>query len=245
MKQQDFYELAARMEEECGDWENAEGLSREAEASILRKAEELERRSAEEKKTAGRRFRLRKRYAVLLAAAMTLLLGLGVAGDRAWISDSSDLERTTEVTTKVNNEEKESVLREEEKIYQEIGETLGIVPMRLGYFPEGMELDSYTIMEATGWAYLCYLYEEHIIYVQMAKEHAETSINIQWDGSSRKLENIANIYGHEIEAYCIDEEHHNYGARLSYGNGYYDIFGTFEEETDFLEILNWIYFKKL
>lgn len=245
MKQQDFYELAARMEEDCGDWENAEGLSREAEASILRKAEELERRSAEEKKTAGRRFRLRKRYAVLLAAAMTLLLGLGVAGDRAWISDSSDLERTTEVTTKVDNEEKEDILREEEKIYQEIGETLGIVPMWLGYVPEGMELDSYTIMESTGWAYLYYLYDGKTVQIQMAKDTIEISSNIQWDGSSRQLDDVENIFGYEIEAYCIDEEHHNYGARLSYGNGYYDIFGTFGEEEEFLEILNWIYFKKL
>lgn len=245
MKQQDFYELAAKMEEDCGDWENAEDLSRETKASILRKAEELAQQSTEEKKAAGRRFRLRKRYAVLLAAALTLLMGLGVAGDRAWISDSSDLERTTEVTTKVNNEEKESVLREEEKIYQEIGETLGIVPMWLGYVPEGMELDSYTIMEATGCAYVYYLYDGQMIHVQMAKEHAETSINIQWDGGSRKLENINNVYGHEIEAYCMDEENHNYGARMSYGNGYYDIFGTFEEETEFLKILEKIYFKKL
>lgn len=245
MKQQDFYELAAKMEEDCGDWEKAEDLSRETKDSILRKAEELAQQSTEEKKAAGRRFRLRKRYAVLLAAALTLLMGLGVAGDRAWISDSSDLERTTEVTTKVNNEEKESILLEEEKIYQEIAETLGIVPMRMGYFPEGMELDSYTIMESTGWAYLYYLYDGKTVQIQMAKDTIEISSNIQWDGSYRKLDSVGNVYGHEIEAYCIDEENHNYGARLSYGNGYYDIFGTFEEEEEFLEILNWIYFKKL
>lgn len=245
MKQQDFYELAARMEEDCGDWENAEGLSREAEASILRKAEELERRSAEEKKTAGRRFRLRKRYAVLLAAAMTLLLGLGVAGDRAWISDSSDLERTTEVTTKVDNEEKEDILREEETIYQEIGETLGIVPMWLGYVPEGMELDSYTVIEDMGWAYVYYLYDDQVVSVQMAKNNTELSSNIQWDGSCRKLDNIENVYGYEVDAYCIDEEHHNYGASVKYGNGYYKISGYFDEESVFLKILEQIYFKKL
>ncbi len=43
----------------------------------------------------------------------------------------------------------------------------------------------------------------------------------------------------------MDEEHQNYGARLSYGNGYYDIFGCFSYDKEFLDILNGIYFKNM
>ena len=188
---------------------------------------------------------MKKRYIVILAAALTLLMGMGVVGDRAWIADSSDLERESEVTTKVNNEEKNSILLEEEAIYQEIAEKLGIAPMRLGYLPKGTVLDSYTIIEDTGWAYLYYLYNDNLISVKMAKRMEESSSNIQWDGESRKLENVQNKYKNEIEAYCVDEENLNYGANLTYGNGYYDIFGSFSSEEMFLEVLNGIYFKNM
>ena len=245
MKQKEFFDLAAEMEEKCGDWENSKGLSDEARARLLAKIDAMEAESADRTKEKSKVFRLKKRYIVVLAAALTLLMGMGVVGDRAWIADSSDLERESEVTTKVNNEEKNSILLEEEAIYQEIAEKLGIAPMRLGYLPKGTVLDSYTIIEDTGWAYLYYLYNDNLISVKMAKRMEESSSNIQWDGESRKLENVQNKYKNEIEAYCVDEENLNYGANLTYGNGYYDIFGSFSSEEMFLEVLNGIYFKNM
>lgn len=245
MKQKEFFDLAAEMEEKCGDWENSKGLSYEARARLLAKIDAIEAESADKTKEKPKVFRLKKRYIVVLAAALTLLMGMGVVGDRAWIADSSDLERESEVSTKVNNEEKESILKEEEEIYQEIAEKLGIAPMRLGYKPEGMVLDSYSIAENTGWAYLYYLYNEKVISIQMAKNNIEISSNVQWDGDAKKIEYVQNEYGHGIEAYCIDEDNHNYGARISYANGYYDVFGHFSGEEEFLEILNGIYFKNM
>ena len=41
---------------------------------------------------------------------------------------------------------------------------------------------------------------------------------------------------------CIDEEHQNYTANITYGNGYYNIAGMMEKE-EFLKILKGIYFK--
>ena len=253
MKQKEFFDLADEMEKECGDWENSEGMSKESYDALIRKVErmdreaEAEKETRTEKKTGTRRFRLRKRYVVVLAAALVLLMGTGVVGDRAWIAKSNDLERVSEVTTKVNNEEKESVLLEEEEIYQEIADKLGIAPMWLGYLPKGMELDSYPIAENTGWAYVNYLYDEKIIYIQMVKDDIEVSSNIQWDGESRKLKNIDNIHGYSenIKAYCVDEENKNYAANIKYGNGYYSILGSFSSDEEFLEILNGIYFKNL
>ena len=76
---------------------------------------------------------------------------------------------------------------------EEIAEKLGIVPMWLGYMPAGMVLDSYTIMESTGWATINYVYDDKLICVQMAKENAEVSSNVQWDGVCEKIEEISNI----------------------------------------------------
>lgn len=249
MKKKEFYDLAAEMEEACGDWENSEGLSDEALHSLISKVEAMaaEEEKAEKdsvKPVKKKHFRLRKRYVLILAAALTLVLGMGVVGDRAWIAESNDLERNSELTTKIDNEDKEDILREEEEIYQEIAEQLGIVPIWLGYIPDGMVLESYVIAENTGCAYLYYLYQDKVMSIEMAKNDIEISSNVQWDGQSRKLENIENVYGYEIEAYCIDEEHQNYGASIEYGNGYYKISGFFEEQ-EFLKILNEIYFKKL
>lgn len=242
MDQKDFFELAEEMEKECGDWENAEGLSEAALKELIAKVEAMDEKEQRNVRT----FRMKKRYLVVLAAALVLLLGMGVVGDRVWISDSRDLERQSEITTKVNNDEKVSVLREEEEIYQEIAEKLGIAPMWLGYMPEGMVLDSYMLMESTGWAYVNYLYNGKTVCVQMAKENAEVSSNVQWDGKYQKFESVSNVYGHadKIQAYCIDEENDNYGAIISYGNGFYSISGFFEK-TEFWEILKLIYFKNL
>lgn len=247
MKQNEFFDIADKMEEECGDWENSEGMSEEALQALMKKAEQkLAQKEAAKADQKVTKFRLKKRYVIVLAAALVLAMGTGVVGDRAWIAESDDMERETEVTTKVNNDEKDSNLREEEEIYQEIAEKLGIAPLWLGYIPEGMVLDSYMITEDTGWAGLYYLYKEKVIVIHMFKNSIESSTNVQWDGESYKLEGISNIHGHEddIEAYCIDEEYQNYGASISYGNGYYNITGSLEKE-EFLNILDGIYFKSM
>lgn len=245
MKQKEFFDLAAEMEEKCGDWENSKGLSDEARAKLMARIDALDKESAKKAKEKTKVFRLKKRYIVVLAAALVLLMGMGVVGDRAWIADSSDLERESEVTTKVDNEDKSDILLEEEAIYQEIAEKLGIAPMRLGWLPEGKVLDSYTIMENTGVAYLNYLYGEKLISVQMIKRSKESSSNVQWDGQARKIEDIQNEFQYEIDAYCVDEKNQNYSANLTYGNGYYNIFGSFSSEDEFLEVLNGIYFKSM
>jgi hypothetical protein len=72
------------------------------------------------------------------------------------------------------------------------------------------------------------------------------STNIQWDGNAYEIKNISNIHGYEenIEAYCIDKKNQNYSANVTYGNGYYNISGSMEEE-EFFKILDGIYFKNM
>ena len=248
MKQKEFFDLAEEMEKECGDWENSEGMSKEAYDTLMAKAAQMleAEAAAKVKKPVAKKRILKKRYVIALAAVLALVMGTGVVGDRAWISDSNDLERETEVTTKVDNEDKVDAQLEEDEIYQEIAEKLGIAPIWLGYIPEGMELDSYVIGEETGWAAVHYLYNEKVFVIEMFKESIEISSNVQWDGDAEKLNNITNVHGYEnnIEAYCIDIEHRNYGANITYGNGYYNLAGSIEKE-EFIKILDGIYFKNL
>ena len=249
MKQKEFFDLAEEMEKECGDWENSEGMSKEAYDALMAKAAQMleVEAPAKAKKPVAKKRILKKRYVIALAAVLALLMGTGVVGDRAWISDSNDLERETEVTTKVDNEDKADVLREEEEIYQEIAEKLGIAPIRLAYIPDGMELDSYVIGEETGWAAVSYLYNEKVFVVEMFKNSVESSSNLQWDGDAVEISGVTNVHGYEdnIEAYCVDEEHQNYGANISFGNGYYNIFSSSTDKEEFLKILDGIYFKNL
>ena len=248
MKHNEFNDLAAQMEAACGDWENSEGLSEKTLSELIAKVEAMDAAENEKKHpepVAKKPVRLKKRYIFVLAAALALAMGTGVVGDRVWISDSQDLERESEITTKVNNEDKKSVLLEEEEIHQEIATKLGIASIRLGYMPDGMVLDSYTIVEDTGWAYVYYLFDDNVIIVQMAKDNIEVSSNVQWDGSSVKIENFKNEHGFQIDAYCVDEEYSNYAAGMTYANGYYNIFGCFTEEEQFIKILENIYFKNM
>ena len=238
MNQNDFLNVGAQIIEELGDWKNSEGLSPEARARIIARVEELDRKDQAKKKV--KLFRMKKRYVIALAAVLSLLMGTAVVGDRAWISDGNDLERDSEVTTKVDTDEKDDALLEEEAMYQEIGEKLGIAPMWLGHIPEGMVLDSYIVLEGTGWAGVNYLYNGNLVCVQMAKSSIETSSNVQWDGTAEKLDYTSDWY--DMEVYCIDEEQSNYGASISYGNGYYCIAGFMEKE-EFFAILEEIYFK--
>lgn len=243
MKNREFFDLAADLEANCGDWENSKGLSQEAIDRVLAQAEILERQDGNYRQEKVPRVRIKKRYLAVLAAALVLLMGMGAVGDRAWIADSSDLERRTEVTTKINTEEKQSQLLEEESIYQEIGEKLGIAAIRFGYLPEGMVLESYAVLEDTGWAYVNYLYQENLISVQMMKRAEESSNNIQWDGSAEELDYTSKWY--EVKAYRVNGEPVKYGASITYGNGYYNIWGVFADQDEFFEILEKIYFKTL
>lgn len=238
MKKQDFYDLAAELEQGCGDWKNKEGLSAEARRELLAKVEAMDKeKSGKIKHISAKTF-----YLPLLVAVLVLLLGIGAMGNRVWISDGNRIERASEVTTKVNNEKKESILLEEEEIYQEISEELGIAPVWLGYRPDGMKLDSYTIIKDTGWAYVNYLFENKVITVQMTKGQGEVSGNVQWIGDYRILEDVENIYDIEIDACCTDEEHKLYSAKFNYDYGCYGISGCFQEEEEFLKILERIYF---
>ena len=146
MKRNEFNDLAAEMEAACGDWENSDGLSEKALSELIAKVEAMDAEASGPKREeptlkSKKKFRLKKRYIFVLAAALVLVMGTGVVGDRVWISDSRDMERESEITTKVNNEDKESVPYQEDEVYQEIADKLFIKFRLKNHLP--LTLDSY------------------------------------------------------------------------------------------------------
>ena len=59
------------------------------------------------------------------------------------------------------------------------------------------------------------------------------------------MENVENMLGHKIDVYCVDEENQKYGAKILYGNGYYEIFGCFPDKNELFLIFFNIFFKNL
>ncbi|MGN0335283.1 MAG: DUF4367 domain-containing protein [Lachnospiraceae bacterium] len=237
-----FDELAEEIAQRVGDYEDHPGLSKEKEQQLfaeIRRREEA--RKAAEVKRPVRHFS--RKYVLILAAALVLTLAAGMSalGDRFWMTQSTDVEREAEISTKVNNEEKESILTETEEIYREIEEALGIAPMWFGYLPKGTVLDDYEILEEAGIAYLYFTYGEKIIKVAMSKKNKEMSWNTQFDGGVEQVDYSSQAY--EVELYRMKEEPLCYFANIRYGNGYYFIVGSTGDEI--FKILDYIFFKNL
>ena len=55
MKQKEFFNLAAEIEKECGDWQNSEGLSEEARRRLFERVEQLEKEKHKKKTSLLRR----------------------------------------------------------------------------------------------------------------------------------------------------------------------------------------------
>lgn len=226
-------------------WEQSEGLSEETKDRLLSMVREeeakKESRSAEKTMVSS----MSPKYLVPLAAGLILLSGMSVMGDKSWWMRGTDGEIKGELTTKIENAGKDTIMEEENAMYQEIAEQLGISPMMFGYVPDGMVLDSYAISPDTGWAFVNYMYQGTCISVQMSKGLTESLSNVRWDGEVREIDIEFETPGYEVNAYCVDVEHGNYGASIYYAGGYYCILGRFESEKDFLMLLREIYFESL
>lgn len=239
-----FEQMAADLEAELPEESPEPKMSKEKESALFA---ELERREAERAAKKSKKTKVhpisRMRLAVLAAATMLLMaMGISSMGDRLWRSESLPVERESEVSVKVNNEEKSPVLKEEEEVYREIQETLGIQPLQFGYLPHKMEFDQFRIMQGTGVATAFYQREEQVMRVTMSKHIIENSTNLQADGTAEVLRDFSCSY--DAEVYCITDIETEYLINLEYGNGYYSIWTNLPKEEVFL-ILENIFFKNV
>lgn len=183
-------------------------------------------------KTARRpRIRLRAALAAALVAILALGVGMVGSGKKVYLPVVSQREDGDESTTVVDNNEG-NVDRQynEEEVCQEIEDKLGVLPIRFGYQPKGMNLEKFWITEEKE-AILKYTCESEMIHVYISKDYDESSINFKMDGVLRDTVQ-AEAMSMDIPIYEYNDDYENeyLQASFEYLNTYYSISGMLDEQ---------------
>lgn len=214
-------------------------------------AEKLEdiHREIEARKRVHSRGRIRLRAVLVAAAAMVLVVGLGLAssGSKLYVPEIFERSVGNDVTTKVNNTE--AVEREygdeygEKEVCLEIEEKLGVIAPRLLYKPEGMILLDYTINIEDNDATLEYKYEERLFHVYISKYYGDSVVNVQTDGELLNTI-IMESCGLQVPVYQYEDPEKNdyFITYFEYLNTYYLISGMISQD-EFQKILENILIK--
>lgn len=206
---------------------------------------EAEKKNAAGNSSAIRPFHIRRRtlVAVALAAVLLAALGLGASGERLFAptveSEIADGEYNVRV---INGDDIEYFEWTEEEAYEEIEERLGIVALRLGYKPKGMELGKVSIGEDMGEAQMEFYYERAILKIYENKQNERAVFETQTDGQIidsvemfqyDKEINILQMNGNDSELLAV---------QLENGNAYYYITSNLDIE-EFKRIIQGIFFE--
>ena len=195
-------------------------------------------------KTARRpRIRLRAALAAALVAILALGVGMVGSGKKVYLPVVSQKENGDESTTIVdNNEENIYGGFDEEEVCQEIEDQLGVLPVRFGYQPKGMNLEKFWITEEKE-AILKYTCESEMIHVYISKDYDESSINFKVDGALKDMVQ-AEAMSIEVPVYEYEDSEGNVYMQSSfeYLNTYYSIDAMMDLE-EFEKILENIWIK--
>ena len=195
-------------------------------------------------KTAHRpRIRLRAALAAALVAILALGVGMVGSGKKVYLPVVSQREDGDESTTKVNNNEGNlNSGYDEEEICQEIEDQLGVLPVRFGYQPKGMNLEKFWITEEKE-AILKYTCESEMIHVYISKDYDESSINFKVDGALKDMVQ-AEAMSIEVPVYEYEDSEGNVYMQSSfdYLNTYHSIDAMMDLE-EFEKILENIWIK--
>lgn len=209
---------------------------------------EAEKKNAAGNSSAIRPFHIRRRtlVAVALAAVLLAALGLGASGERLFAptveSEIADGEYNVRV---INGEDVQYFDWTEEEAYEEIEERLGILALRLGYKPKGMELTKVTIGEDMGEAQMEFTYGDFDLRIYENKQNRNATFNTQFDG---EIIDSVDIFYYDQKLNIIkiagDKDTVFYAVHLEKGSACYYVTSNFNIE-EFKEILKEIYFKNV
>jgi len=190
---------------------------------------------------------IRWRMVAVLAAVLilTLILGVGTFGEKVYTPKSVTELKDGEVVIWINNDE--MIVRDvnEEEIYQEIEERLGILALRLGYKPAGMELYKVELREEYGDVRIEYLYEGDIWTVYMSRNYSETDICMECDGEKIVKSSVENFwFQQELEVLELEVQEgcKTFLIELKEGTAAYVLMGADNYE-EFEKIIQEIYIK--
>lgn len=184
----------------------------------------------------ARKVRIRRRMVIAVAAAAVSCVGFGVIGYGNREYEPEIIEYEGKDGLKIENTDSIYSEYDEEEVCKEIQETLGVIPVRLGYQPQGMYLADYWIKEEAREAILKYKFEEDCVYVYIGKDYEESSVNYETDRKERDTLVIdSNRLKIKVFEYEYEDEYY-YISSFKYLNTYYSIHGIIEYN-EFIKIL--------
>ena len=190
-------------------------------------------------KTAHRpRIRLRAALAAALVAILALGVGMVGSGKKVYLPVVSQRDDGDESTTKVNNSDSAVASSyDEEAVCQEIEDQLGVLPVRFGYRPKGLELVNYSIQKDDSEAILKYVCDSTQMHIYISKDYNDSSINYRVDGVSEEQIQVQAL-SMAIPVYKYEDSNGKQYFQVSfeYLNTYYAIDAMMELE-DFEKLL--------
>lgn len=207
---------------------------------------EAEKKNAAGNSSAIRPFHIRRRtlVAVALAAVLLAALGLGASGERLFAptveSEIADGEYNVRV---INGEDVQYFDWTEEEAYEEIEERLGILALRLGYKPKGMELSKVSIGEDMGEAQMEFSYEDSVLRIYGNKQNDNATFDARFDG--KVVDTIETFqYDEKLDILELSNNKTFYAIQLERGNAYYHVTSNIDLEI-FKQIILGIFFQSL
>ncbi len=199
------------------------------------------------KKTEKKKFRfyLRPRVAVAMITALVIITSAGVSGAKLFVPRVENREKDGGLDVFIDNDDYIETEITEEEAYEEIEDKLGILALRLGYKPEGMELEKSYIDTNTGEAMMEFYYQDSILTIYENKQNSRSYFVTQPDG--KIVDTIELFYtGQELEILEIDKIQDKllYRVQLQENNAYYYLSSDVELE-EFKNILQGIFFKSV
>ena len=209
---------------------------------------EAEKKNAAGNSSAIRPYHIRRRtlVAVALTAVLLAALGLGASGERLFAptveSEIADGEYNVRV---INGEDVQYFDWTEEEAYEEIEERLGILALRLGYKPKGMELSKVSIGGDMGEAQMEFTYEDSVLRIYENKQKSGASFDAQVDGEIIDTIEIFH-YDEILNLWKIDRdnEQSSFVTYFERGNAYYQLVSNLDVE-ELKEIIREIFFESV
>lgn len=233
---------AKQVEEEIKSRKDLDDLqvSESMEASLFNKIQEYE--FDKRQKTVYRR---KKKKYIFLALAAVLILVCGSVmtgvGSKSYLKALWDELNGNERTTGIDVEDMESQETDdidELSVYREINQSLGIGTVRLGYKPEDMYLDRYTIDTSQRKAFMLYVYNDEVIRYSIYINDSDSSLGQkELDKLTDKYElDTENGIVVQVEEYELGNSEKRYIGEFEYQGVNYQLMGSINKQ-EFDEIL--------
>ena len=211
-------------------------VSEDMETSLFNKIQEYE--YDKRIKKVVHRSKKKRRLFLALAAVLILVCGSVITGtgSKSYWKVLWDRVAGDEKANIINVEDMDIYETEDIdviQVYKEITDELGIVPIRLTYFPENMYLSGYEIDEEQNRAILLYKYNGQNIQYSMYMNDADSSLGqIEVDKVTDEydIELDSGIVFHVTEYLLSDTNRKRYEAETEYRDVQYQLMGVIEKE---------------